>query len=367
MGYKASRALVTGGAGFVGANYAKHLLDKEIEVVVFDSFARGPGGRINREWLESHENANKLEVVEGDVRDFEKLYEVARDCDLILHAAAQVSVPLSMSEPRIDFEINAIGTFNVLEAARNAKTDPIIIYTSTNKVYGIPEYELIELDTRYDYAEKVAGVGEGAQLKAEEPYGASKAVGDLYIRAYHNIYGLRTVSFRCSCMYGPRQWGVEEQGWVAWFCVAFALDLPINIFGDGKQVRDLLYISDVLEAFDLAIENINKAAGLGINLGGGRENAVSLLEVIAYLEKLSGKKAKIGFTDWRPFDNKCYYTDISLAKKLLGWHPKISWQDGIKLTYEWVLNNLDTIREVYGAEEGRSLRHMLEKSKKELR
>lgn len=359
MGHKVSRALITGGAGFVGANYAKHLLDRGVEVVVYDNFGRGPGGKINCEWLSKHPNANKLKVVEGDVRDFESLKKAASGCDFILHAAAQVSVPLSMEEPKVDFEINVLGTFNVLEVARSLNTDPVVIYTSTNKVYGIPEYELVELETRYDFADDLLGVDEKAQLKAEEPYGASKAVGDLYMKAYHNIYGLKTISFRCSCMYGPRQWGVEEQGWVAWFCTAFALGYTITIFGNGKQVRDLLYITDVVEAFDLALDNIDKVAGLGINLGGGRENAVSLLEVIAYLEQLSGRKVDIRFTDWRPFDNKCYYTDITLAKKLLGWVPKVSWRDGIRMTYEWVKENLKVIEEVYRSKEGRSLKHLI--------
>jgi len=341
------KALITGGAGFVGFNYARHLLDKGHEVVIYDNFTRGAGCRNNVDWLRTHDNSGKLTVVNEDLRNCQLLSKAAEDCDLIVHAAAQVSVPLSIDDPKLDFESNALGTFNVLEAARNSRSNPTVIYLSSNKVYGMPETELIELEKRYSFKELLEGIDESFPLKGEEPYGVSKALGDLYARAYHLQYGLRAISFRCSCMYGPHQWGKEEQGWVAWFCIAFAINSPITIFGDGKQVRDLLYIDDVISAFDLAIENINKIAGEGVNLGGGRENAVSLLEVIDFLNQLTKKSVHLSFTDWRPRDNKCYYTNYAKAKKLLEWQPRIPWRKGIERTYEWISNNLHIIKALY--------------------
>lgn len=334
------RALVTGGAGFVGCNYTWHLLDKGCKVVVYDNFARGAGCLQNTKWLASHPNSANLTIVRGHVQNYDGLFKAGHECDLIVHAAAQVSVPLSISDPKLDFQSNALGTFNVLEVARNLGTDPIVVYLSSNKVYGIPEAELIELENRYDFKDLPNGVHESFPLKGEEPYGVSKGIGDYYIRAYHLRYGLKAVSFRCSCMYGPRQWGKEEQGWVGWFCIAAATNKTITIFGDGKQVRDLLYVDDVIHAFDSAVKRIDKVAGEGINLGGGRENAISLLEAIAFLEQLTGKSVPLRFADWRPGDNKCYYTNNVKATRLLGWRPTIPWKEGIHRTYNWVTENI---------------------------
>ncbi len=341
------KALIAGGAGFVGSNYACHLLDGDWEVIVYDNYARGVGCEKNVEWLKDHPNSRNLGVIKADVRDNQTLFKYAKDCDLIVHAAAQVSVPLSTANPRTDFEVNAVGTFNVLEAARNAETNAVVIYTSTNKVYGMPDVELVELETRYDFKDLPEGVDERFPLKGEEPYGVSKAIGDHYIRAYYLRYGLRAVSLRCSCMYGPRQWGKEEQGWVAWFCIAAALGKTITIFGDGKQVRDLLYIDDVIRLFDLSFEKIDNVAGQGLNIGGGRKNSASLLEVLAFLEELTGRKVPLRFTDWRPGDNKCYYSNCTKAKQLLGWEPTTPWREGVRRTYEWVLENIEDFRLAY--------------------
>lgn len=334
------KALVTGGAGFVGCNYAWHLLDKGCKVVVYDNFVRGAGCLQNTKWLASHPNSANLTIVKGDVKDYNHLFKAGDKCDLILHAASQVSIPLSLSNPRLDFESNTLGTFNVLEVARNIGTDPVVIYTSSNKVYGIPEAELIELENHYDFKELANGIDESFPLKGEEPYGVSKGIGDHYIHAYHLRYGLKAVSFRCSCMYGPHQWGKEEQGWVAWFCIAAATNKTITIFGDGKQVRDLLYIDDVIHAFDLAVERSGKVAGEGINLGGGKENAISLLEAIAFLKQLTKKNIPLSFADWRLGDNKCYYTNNAKIIRLLGWRPTIPWKEGIRRTYKWVAENI---------------------------
>lgn len=342
-----NKALITGGAGFVGSNYAWHLLSKGLDVVIYDNLVRGKGCNYNIEWLKLHTDSNRLTFIKGDVRDYQSLFKASRDCDLMVHTAAQVSVPLSISDPRNDFEINVVGTFNVLEVARNSNVNPIVIYTSSNKVYGIPNAELVELDKHYDFKDLSEGVDESFSFKGEEPYGVSKSVGDQYMCAYHERYGLRGVSFKCSCMYGPRQWGKEEQGWVAWFCIAFATGHPITIFGDGKQVRDLLYIDDVTKAFDLAVQKIGRVAGEGTNLGGGRKNAVSLLEVISFLEQLTHRKVQLRFADWRPGDNKCYYTNIGKAREILKWQPSTSWKEGIARTYNWVQENIHTFNTLY--------------------
>src|SRR2546428_6071279 len=326
------KALVTGGAGFVGSNYANHLLDHGSEVVVYDSLARGKGCENNLLWLKSNPNARKLTVVKGDVNSIESLHIASKGCDVFLHAAAQVSVPESVFKPRLDFESNALGTFNVLEAARRAESDPAVLYTSNNKVYGIPDAPLREQELRYEFENLPQGVDESFPLKGEEPYGVSKAAGDMYLHAYSEQYGVKSVSFRCSCMFGPHQWGKEEQGWVAWFCIATAFEKPLNIYGDGKQVRDLLYVDDVMHAFDLACKNISNVKGEAINLGGGKENVASLLETIAYLESITNTKMRLTFKGWRPGDNKCYYTNYEKAKKLLGWSPKVPWKEGVRRT-----------------------------------
>ncbi len=338
--------LITGGAGFVGSNYARHLLDSGRRVIIFDSFERGKGSHENINWLKQHPLSKNLKVVNGRVQDREAVRKASSECDTILHCAAQVSVPESISDPHLDFDSNALGTFNVLETARNSNADPVFLYTSSNKVYGIPNAPLLERELQYDFEGLPEGVDETFPIRGEEPYGVSKASGDLYLRAYFEQYGLKSVSFRCSCMFGPRQWGKEEQGWVAWFCIAAALGKPLNIYGDGKQVRDLLYIDDVMEAFDLATKNIDKVKGEAINIGGGKENVASLLETIAYLESLTNKKMRLTFKGWRPGDNKCYYTNYQKAKKLLGWAPSVPWKEGVRRTLDWVQSNMQEVSAV---------------------
>ena len=341
-----SKAMVTGGAGFVGSNYASHLLQAGHAVVIYDDFSRGVGCLRNVEWLKSHQNGKRLSVVNGGVADLESLSAAAKDCDLIVHAAAQVSVPKSISGPGLDFRSNALGTFNVLETARALETDPVLLYTSSNKVYGIPNAPLQEQEFRYDFEGLSNGVDETFPIKGEEPYGVSKAAGDLYLHAYSEQYGLKSVSFRCSCMFGPHQYGKEEQGWVAWFCIAAALGKPLSIYGDGKQVRDLLYIDDVVHAFDLATKNIDRVRGEAINLGGGKENVASLLETIAYLESLTNRKMHLTFKDWRPGDNKCYYTDCSKARELMNWKSTVPWKEGVSKTLDWVKSNVHEVSTV---------------------
>lgn len=340
--------LVTGGAGFLGSSYVAHLLDLGAKVTALDDFSRGDRSRLNLEWLRSHPNSNNLTVIRGDIRDHKIVQESLKGHDAVIHAAAQVSVPVSVDAPRLDFETNALGTFNVLEAARNSKEDPIVINISSNKIYGATGGELVELGRRYDFKDLPNGVDEEAPINALEPYGISKATGDLYASLYYQRYGIRTTSLRFSLIYGPRQWGSEEQGFVAWFCVAQILRLPIRIFGNGKQVRDLLYITDAISAVDLAVSHIHEISGRSLNIGGGKENSVSLLQLLEYITtSLSKNKNEVIFSNWRERDVKCFYTRYQLAHETLGWEPKVGWTQGVLNLYIWLLMNIDAIKTLY--------------------
>jgi CDP-paratose 2-epimerase len=267
--------------------------------------------------------------------------EAAKDADIIVHLAGQVAVTTSVLNPREDFEANALGTFNALEAARLSDRNPIFIYSSTNKVYGgMDDVELIEEATRWLYKDLVEGCSETQSLDFHSPYGNSKGSGDQYTRDYARIYGLRSVVFRQSCIYGPRQFGVEDQGWLAWMMIAAVTGKQITVYGDGKQVRDVLHVNDLLNAYDLAIEKIDVAKGQVYNMGGGRRNVMSVwTEFGPILERLLGKKIEVARGDWRPGDQKVFYADFRKAKRELGWEPKIDLEEGIEMLFEWVTAN----------------------------
>jgi len=337
------KVLVTGGAGFIGSHVVEYYSRKGYEVIAFDNLARGEilkkSSNIEYNW-NYIKNLKNVKLVKGDIRNFNELKEASRGCSLIVHTAAQVAVTTSVENPRMDFEINALGTFNVLEAARI--NDSSLIYCSTNKVYGenVNRVKVVEKDTRYIFEEKFKnGIPETfpIDLCGHTPYGCSKLVGDLYVQDYGYLYGLRTGVFRMSCIYGTRQFGVEDQGWVAWFTIATTLGKPITIYGDGKQVRDILYVDDLIEAFDLFINSNLKQEVF--NIGGGPDNAISLLELLDLLQKLTGKRSYIKFSDWRPYDQKVYISDVSKLSEKLGWKPKTTIEKGIKQLVEWVLEN----------------------------
>jgi CDP-paratose 2-epimerase len=337
------KILITGGAGFVGCNLADYFLKKGSEVVVFDNLSR-KGTEKNLKWLKANHKKG-LSFIKGDVRNFKSLLKACKDVDAIFHTAAQVAVTTSLKNPREDFEINALGTFNVLEAARKSSSNPILIYTSSNKIYGnnVNKIRLIEKKTRYEFADKKYknGIPEDFPTDANEhtPYGCSKYAAEIYVRDYGAIYGLRTTTFRMSCIYGLRQFGNEDQGWVAHFIISSVLNKPITIYGDGKQVRDILFIDDLARAFDLACKNVEKTKQQVYNIGGGVKNTISLLELIEFLEKLIGRKIDYRFSDWRPFDQKVYISSIDKAKKDFGWEPKISKEEGIRKLFDWVNEN----------------------------
>jgi CDP-paratose 2-epimerase len=333
------KTIITGGAGFIGSNAASRYLRRGHHVVVVDNLCR-EGVQKNLEWLKPQ---GSLEFVRLDIRrggELAELFRKHRDADQVLHLAAQVAVTTSVTAPREDFEINALGTFNVLEAARLAGITAPLLYSSTNKVYGeMTEVGVVEKNGRYAYQSLDQGVAESRNLDFHSPYGCSKGAADQYVIDYHRIYGLRTIVFRQSCIYGYRQFGAEDQGWIAWFMIACQLERPITVYGDGKQVRDILFIDDLLDAYDAAFAAGDRATGKAFNIGGGPGNVISLLDLIAYIEKRRGSKLPYGVSDWRPGDQKVFVSDIRRAQSELGWKPKTGSIQGMELLYDWISQN----------------------------
>lgn len=338
--------LVTGGAGFIGSNYVNRLVQRGEKVTIYDNLSRAGAPR-NLDWLLKTFGDAAFNVIVGDVRDAARLAGAARDADVIVHLAGQVAVTTSVNDPRDDFESNALGTFNAVEAARHSERNPIFLYSSTNKVYGgMEDVELVEDETRWRYKELVNGCPETQPLDFHSPYGCSKGTGDQYVRDYARIYGLRSVVLRQSCIYGPRQFGVEDQGWVAWFIIAAVTGRPMTVYGDGKQVRDILNVEDLMNAYDAAIDKIEVAAGNVYNMGGGPANVMSVwAEFGPILERLLGEKLEVGRGDWRPGDQRVFYADISKAEHELGWTPKIGVEEGIHRLYHWVKENRELFQD----------------------
>ena len=335
--------LVTGGAGFVGSNLVARLLDEGRRVVVFDSLAR-PGSERNLAWLESNDRAEMLTVVRGDIRDADAVLEVGREADVIYHLAGQVAVTTSVDHPRHDFEVNALGTLNMLEAARRSGRHPLFVFTSTNKVYGgMEEIEVVEDGSRYRFRDEPHGISEQQPLDFHSPYGCSKGSADQYVRDYGRIYELDTVVFRMSCIYGPRQFGNEDQGWLAHFMIRVAAGEPVTIYGDGKQVRDVLFVEDLVRAFLLLQEKRSLVTGQVYNIGGGPENSISVwTEFGEALARLSGRDPVVAFESWRPGDQRCYVSDIRKADKDVGWVPAVSVDEGLRRLWDWVSSRCPT-------------------------
>lgn len=331
------RYLITGGAGFIGANYVSRLVDRGEEVVVFDNLSRR-GAALNLNWLRSLYGMDGFAFIRGDVRDAALLAASACEADVLVHLASQVAVTTSVQDPRTDFECNALGTFNALEAARLSGRQPIVLYASTNKVYGgMDDLVIEEREMRYAYRDYPQGISESYPLDFCSPYGCSKGAGDQYVCDYARIYGLPTVVFRQSCIYGPQQFGVEDQGWVAWFIIAALLGKPITIYGNGKQVRDVLFVEDLLDAYDAAITHIDRAAGEVYNVGGGPAHQLSIWrEFEPLLAELLGREIPVAWDDWRPGDQRIYVSDIRKAARELGWQPKVGVVEGIQRLYAWV-------------------------------
>jgi len=332
--------LVIGGAGFIGCNMADHFASKGDFVIVLDNLSRKNVGK-NLEWLtKRHKN---VEFIKADIRtDQEILNKVMERVDVVFHFAGQVAVTTSVINPREDFEINALGTFNVLEAIRTSNKKPILFESSTNKVYGgMEDIKITERNNRYEYADLPNGIPESRLLDFHSPYGCSKGCAEQYVRDYSRIYGLKTVVFRQSCIFGYRQFGIEDQGWVAWFTIATLLNKPITIYGDGKQVRDVLFIDDLIRAYELALKHIDKTSGKVYNIGGGSKNSMSLLELIDNLEKIYNVEIPYSMSEWRPGDQPVFVCDISKAMQDFGWEPKTNVLLGVKKLANWVKENKD--------------------------
>jgi CDP-paratose 2-epimerase len=340
-----SKILITGGAGFIGANAAEYFSNGGWEVFVLDNLSR-KGANINLSYIKNLPNVN---FIEGDIRSTEQLKHLfnKEPFDAILHLAGQVAVTTSLIDPEEDFEINARGTFNVLEAMRMYCPDATFVYSSTNKVYGKMENtSVIEKNGRYEYESLPYGINEEYPLSFYSPYGCSKGAGDQYVIDYSRIYGLNTTVFRQSCIYGSRQYGVEDQGWIAWFTIASMLKKPITVYGDGKQIRDVLHINDLVRAYELAIQNPEKVSGQAFNVGGGRENTLSLNELIKKIEMQSGERIDYTKSDWRPGDQKVFVCDTSKIGKALGWKPEVSVDHGLSDLHSWTSRNIDQIKDV---------------------
>lgn len=338
--------LITGGAGFIGSNVASALLSDGIPVTIYDNLSR-PGSQHNLTWLKNTHGAQNVVLRRGDIRDAQQTREALADADVIIHLAGQVAVTTSVQHPRDDFDINALGTFNVLEAARLSGRNPIVIYSSTNKVYGgMEDLVVVEEATRWSYRDVPRGIDEQRPLDFHSPYGCSKGAGDQYVHDYHRIYGLRTVVFRQSAIYGPRQFGVEDQGWAAHFIIATQLGRPLAIYGDGKQVRDLLYIDDLVRAYRQAIARIDTVAGHIFNIGGGPEHTISIWhEFQPLLNQLHGRAVPSPrFADWRPGDQRVCILNIDKAQRLLDWQPQVSVTDGVARLWQWVADHHDDIK-----------------------
>lgn len=329
------RILITGGAGFIGSNLAAEVMRRGFDVTVLDNLSRA-GAALNIGWLQS---LGRVDFVKCDVRDFEELSRLmrSREFDAVFHQAGQVAVTTSVLDPRSDFEANALGTINLLEAIRLSRQRPVFIFASTNKVYGaLSSVKVAELGDRYALPELPHGVSETTGLDFHSPYGCSKGAADQYVVDYRRIYGLRTIVFRQSCIYGPRQMGLEDQGWLAWFVIRAVQGAPITIYGDGKQVRDVLYVDDLVELYLRAVEREGTLRQSVFNVGGGPENAVSLLEVIRLLEEALGQRIQLRFADWRPGDQRVYVSDIKVAGAAFQWVPEISPREGVSRLLKWV-------------------------------
>jgi CDP-paratose 2-epimerase len=341
------RILVTGGAGFIGSNLAARLLREGHEVVILDNLSRA-GCTANLSWLSQVRGGASLHVVQGDVTDVAAVMHATQRATCVYHLAGQVAVTASVRNPRKDFEDNALGTFNVLEAARLSGTDPVVLYASTNKVYGyLEDVPREEADLRYCLPDFPHGIPETRPLDFHSPYGCSKGTGDQYVRDYARIYGLKTIVMRQSCIYGYRQFGIEDQGWVAWFIIAALKGLPITICGTGKQVRDLLFIDDLLDAYAAAVSHASTSAGQIYNIGGGPDNTMSIWrEFGPYLEDLLGRPIPVSCKAWRPGDQPVYVSDIRKARVELGWQPRVGVKEGIRSLFEWIRKNMDLFAHV---------------------
>jgi len=329
--------LITGGAGFIGSNLSRYLA-KFGKVIVVDNLSR-KGSEYNLKWLSEDLDFEFHQMDIEDKSSIDKLIEKTKPSSVI-HLAAQTAVTTSVADPYTDFKVNALGTFHVLDAVRRYCPNSVFIFASTNKVYGLLSgHQVIDDGKRYAYKGSSVGINETQPVEFHSPYGCSKGAADQYVLDYSRIYGLRSIVFRLSCIYGERQFGVEDQGWVSWFAIQAAKKLPVTIFGDGKQARDLLWIDDLLTAFRKAIVRADSVAGEVFNLGGGPENVLSLLELVEILNKKTSRPMTTNFQSWRPGDQRLYVSCLEKAKSKLDWTPTVNPHEGVNRLYQWINQN----------------------------
>ena len=347
-GHRALPILITGGAGFIGTNLAHRLLSAKRKVILYDNLSR-PGVEQNLAWLKAT-HGDLVRFERADVRDFERLRKTVRGVSQVFHFAAQVAVTTSLDSPIEDFEINARGTLNLLEALRSLTEPPPLVFTSTNKVYGdLKRVKLRMSRGRYepvDQSVREHGFDEACALHFHSPYGCSKGAACQYVMDYARTFGLRAVVFRMSCIYGPHQFGTEDQGWVAHFLIKALERSPLTIYGDGRQVRDVLFVEDLVEAFLQAQRHIEPLAGQAFNLGGGPANTTSLLELMELIGELHGQRPEVRYADWRPADQQYYVSDTRRFSAATGWSPNVDVRTGVTRLYEWLkeFRQVDTSR-----------------------
>jgi CDP-paratose 2-epimerase len=346
--------LITGGAGFIGTNLADALLSKGRSVIIYDNLSRD-GVEKNLEWLKDKYPEN-LRIEIADVRNETKLRDAVNAADEVYHFAAQVAVTTSCTDPMLDFEVNTRGTINLLEAIRNSEKQPPLVFTSTNKVYGgLDDLKVSLKGQRYEPEDPLVaaeGISEDRRIDFHSPYGCSKGSADAYILDYARTFGLKAVVFRMSCIYGPHQFGTEDQGWVAHFLISALEGKPISIYGDGKQVRDILHVSDLVRAMKIAQENIDSLTGKAFNIGGGVANTISLLQLLKIIEKLHGEPLDVNFSDWRIGDQRYYVSDTKKFGKEGKWSPKIPAHLGIENLYMWLaeFRNMSKTKKSYSGQ-----------------
>jgi len=330
--------LITGGAGFIGTNLANHYLTRGQRVVLFDNLSR-PGVEANFAWLRAT-HGELVEIRVADVQDFELLRRAVRGVGKVFHFAAQVAATTSLSSPFHDFDVNARGTLNLLEALRELRAPPPLLFASTNKVYGsLNDVPLQERGGRYEPEDPTLGrrgFDESRRLDFYSPFGCSKGAAEQYVLDYARTFGLRAAVFRMSCVYGPHQFGTEDQGWVAHFLIRALHGAPITVYGDGKQVRDLLFVDDLVEALVGAQDHINQITGQVFNIGGGPANTISLLELIELIADLQKARPLVRFDDWRPADQRYYVSDTARFTKQTGWRPEVVVRAGVERLWHWL-------------------------------
>jgi len=328
------KIIITGGAGFIGTNVAKHF-QKNNHIIIIDNLFR-KGTEKNLKYLKNNFSIDFKNIDISKENAINDILHNYPNIDIIFHLASQVAVTSSVIDPQIDFQINALGTFNILEYARKLKQKPIVIYSSTNKVYGaLKQFDTIEKETRYIFSD-IESIDESCPLDFHSPYGCSKGCGDQYVRDYYRMYDIPGVVFRQSCIYGDHQYGMEDQGWIAWFLIASLLNKQITVYGNGKQVRDILYVTDIINAYEKAILNIDEVKGEIFNIGGGINNSISILEFFNFLKKELNINIQFEYSNIRPGDQKIFISNNNKLLNCLGWKPEVGYKLGIKKLYNWI-------------------------------